>query len=186
MRYQYVWKGRTYASDIVSLAENSYSDYRDAHEALQEIVETQPLECRVNPNNPTQAKLRNQSMWGQLGIVGFIMIFVLIGLAVFYGGVRMAFFKPKGKPPKLAKPRGKRSGVIGGIIFGGIFFLAGLLMFYMMWLGPVLKQQAAKDWKEVPCKVKYSKLRSHKGDDSTTYSVDVFLRVRCGQLCLQI
>ena len=43
----------------------------------------------------------------------------------------------------------------------------------MFFVRPALKVLAAKSWQPTPCTIVSSQVRSHAGDDSTTYSVEV-------------
>lgn len=57
-------------------------------------------------------------------------------------------------------------------LFFGLFLLAGLGL--LPFLGrPVVQAIGARSWPEVPCTILESRVESHSGDDSTTYSVEV-------------
>ncbi|HKS35601.1 MAG TPA: DUF3592 domain-containing protein, partial [Verrucomicrobiae bacterium] len=57
--------------------------------------------------------------------------------------------------------------------FFAIFLIVGLGAFYGLFVRPIAKIIDARGWTETPCVVVSSELRSHRGDDSTTYSVDI-------------
>ncbi|CAA6696796.1 MULTISPECIES: DUF3592 domain-containing protein [unclassified Lentimonas] len=60
-----------------------------------------------------------------------------------------------------------------GLLFGCAFFGMGALFCWMMGLSPLLKSLDSKDWVEVSCVIHSSEVESHRGSDSTTYSVEI-------------
>lgn len=65
-------------------------------------------------------------------------------------------------------------GRVVAFLFGTIFFSAGVAMIFGFIVIPMQKISAAKEWTETPCTVIWSRVRSHEGDDSTTYDVEIF------------
>lgn len=61
------------------------------------------------------------------------------------------------------------------LFFFGLFFAAiGGVVFYFMFVGPMLHVQAAKNWKPVQATVTHSEVDSHTDSDGdTTYSIDI-------------
>ena len=59
------------------------------------------------------------------------------------------------------------------VIFFGVFILMGGGFCWGFFVRPVLKIQEAKSWTETPCTIISSKVESHRGSDSTTYSVSI-------------
>ena len=57
-------------------------------------------------------------------------------------------------------------------IFGLIFFAAGALFFWFIFLSPALQWNSAKNWPSVEGKIVNSHVETHHGDDSTTYSAE--------------
>ena len=62
--------------------------------------------------------------------------------------------------------------------FFGIFLAVGLAILFPFFIAPMMQILAAKGWKATPCKIIWSRVESHEGDDSTTYSVDMFYSYR--------
>jgi len=58
-------------------------------------------------------------------------------------------------------------------LFFGLFFVVGATMSWFLLLRPMLQLFEARSWPEVPCTVVSSHVQSHRGDDSTTYSVEI-------------
>jgi len=71
-----------------------------------------------------------------------------------------------------------RTAVIGCLFFG-VFLLAGL-GFLGFFAGPAIHVFQARSWEAVPCEIVESHVASHRGDDSTTYSVEVTYRYDAG------
>lgn len=62
-------------------------------------------------------------------------------------------------------------GVVGRFVFGLVFVAVGLLFFMVMFVNPRIKAKEAKTWESVSAVVMSSEVKSHRSDDSTTYSV---------------
>lgn len=74
--------------------------------------------------------------------------------------------------PATRKRKGTgRKGRLSGIIFGAAFMLAGLLPIVFMTLTPALRWVSAQDWQPVTATIRHLQLESHRGEDSTTWSV---------------
>lgn len=58
------------------------------------------------------------------------------------------------------------------------FFLAGAGMLYGFTIRPALTIIEARQWVETPCVIESSRVASHSGDDSTTYSIEITYRYR--------
>lgn len=127
--------------------------------------------CFVNPDNPDQAALEHGSLW--IGLVAlFPMIFVVIGGGIIYG----AWFA-SGKTPKTRSLSQKASQKKFGKKFQAgfflIFFIAGAGFGYFFIFPAVIQSLSADDWIKTPCMIHSSRVRTHDGSDSTTYSVDI-------------
>jgi hypothetical protein len=59
------------------------------------------------------------------------------------------------------------------VLFFGVFFLAGSGFFYGFFLRAYFRIQEARSWVETPCTIVSSKVESHTGGDSTTYSINM-------------
>ena len=77
-----------------------------------------------------------------------------------------------------SRARGWRPWGLAG--FFGLFLLAGLGVFIPFFALPAWRTIQARSWPETPCTVLHSAVRSHPGDDSTTYSVEVLYSYRIG------
>jgi hypothetical protein len=63
-----------------------------------------------------------------------------------------------------------------GVGFFALFFVIGAGVCYFVTVRPLLKVLEARDWIATPCTIVSSRVQSHRGDDSTTYRVDILYR----------
>lgn len=61
----------------------------------------------------------------------------------------------------------------GLVLFGIPFLLAGLAISFFLGVKPFLKVQDAKSWVPTPATILSSEVRTHRGSDSTTYSIQI-------------
>jgi len=188
VKYSYDWKGVSYEGDRVWFNEKSYDDFARAREVLNRIKEIESREggllCRVNPDDPSEAILLGGTIWAAVGLGAFLSVFVLVGLFSILSGVRTLLGKKKEVKKKFSSGFlsefsifGKSLGSFGwilGVLFGGVFLAVGVGVLWGMWWLPKREAKAAESWDKVPCRIIFSELKSHEGDDSTTYSVEVF------------
>jgi hypothetical protein len=58
-------------------------------------------------------------------------------------------------------------------VFFSIFFIIGSVIFYVIFVRPVLSILAARQWPEVPCVIKSSEVEENRGEDGPTYRVKI-------------
>ncbi len=162
--------------------------YRHGYAGSETVSEAQVLAgryragdkvtCWVDPEEPGRSYLRRSNLWE-----GFWILVPLVFLAVGAGALWLLHGPPSRTDGEETAgdgplPKKARSGlaVAAIIFFPGIFFLvgAGFLIPFFIW--PALQVVEARSWLEVPCEILSSGVRSHPGDDSTTYSVDALYR----------
>ncbi len=182
--YRYELDGRTYTGSRLWENKEESHDYEDFAE-IREPLLTGPegplaspagvsATCRVNPSDPGDSSLAGagpgQLLFG-LAFAAFGAFFVMIGLAI-------TFAKPRDKQPRSGgqEPGGTALAVIFFLIFG----LAGLGIFAGLVVPKALDWVAMRSWQATPAEVLHSRVRSHSGDDGTTYSVDLFYRYTVG------
>lgn len=71
-----------------------------------------------------------------------------------------------------AKASSKRGKCVG-VLFGFAFFAAGALFCWMGAVKPIIGVIESGSWPTVPCVIEASQVKTHRGSDSTTYSVDI-------------
>ncbi|WP_430459670.1 DUF3592 domain-containing protein [Thalassolituus sp. LLYu03] len=81
------------------------------------------------------------------------------------------------KDPKRKDPRRKGP---GGFVsaFLGLFFLVGIGVFFFTSVMPAIRWLETLSWQQVPAQIDRLELESHRGDDSTTYSVSAHYHYR--------
>lgn len=179
VRYEYQWQGQTFSSDKWSRHGGLYSDYGEA----QQLVTRYPLDskatCFVNPANPSEALLKRPSLW-----IGLLIFLPLVFVGIGGIGIVAMWSKPGDAKREVAKSRAKpisstgksRAGVRFAVGFFALFFVIGAAVFYFITVRPLARVVAARDWVATPCTIVSSRVQSHRGDEGTTYRVDILYR----------
>ena len=178
--YQYRFQGSHFTSSQYSRQGKTGDEYEDLALKRRELLGELDRHCYVNPKAPAEAVLKREALSTGLFSL-FPLIFVGVGFGLAWGGiVSMRKEKAAKKEPERTKSiseAGKKSAKLGagvGIGVGGLFVVVGFGIAVGMALGPIKRMFVSKSWVETPCKVIWSRVQRHEGDDSTTYSVDIF------------
>jgi len=146
-------------------------------QARKKLQQGKTFDCHYNPANPAEAVLDLPSMRDARSSVGFTFLFPTFGL--LFATLPWLRGRKKKKEQDLAAPPKKvRSGKRFLILFGAVFALFGLIALTPIFIIPLQKTNAAKSWNSVPATVVSSKVKSHRGDDSTTYSPYIAYRYK--------
>lgn len=177
IRYSYPWEGRTLTGDQFVPMRQSYGDYAKAAAEVEKFQNGSTTQCYVDPHDPTKSTLRRNSPFFALFIL-LPLVFVFIG----GGGIYSLWFTP---PPPLLNVGPSPSEVQGKdrrsrIIMGAVFTAVGGGMFAFWALPQLIDGKASMHWTETPCTVISSRVRTHTGDKSTTYSPDILYRYTVG------
>ncbi|QJE96433.1 DUF3592 domain-containing protein [Luteolibacter luteus] len=129
-------------------------------------------ECRVNPANPAEAALLpggQGGIWGGLAFALFGGVFVLIGVALIWGGLGKAntsVSSRSGSGKRQASPA-----IVGilFLIFGGV----GLGLLFGLVVPKAKEWWSMRQWSPVPAQIVWSRVVSKNSDDGTTYAVDM-------------
>ena len=176
VRYAYVVDGRDYTGWRVTV-NDAVGDARDNLRLSQQLAPGTATTCLVNPRDPDEAVLRRQSGW-----VLLTPLFPLIFVGVGGGGIWFAWRRaqdetPRGLTVRAARRVGaERNGLVVGMLFGGVFLVAGVALTHVLFVRPVLGVLAARSWLEVPCTIVASEVAEHDSDDGTTYSIEITYR----------
>jgi len=178
VRYVYSWREQQFNGDRWSWDAPGFSEYRKAQKLVERYAVDTKVVCYVNPDNPSEALLERPTVWIAL-FVFLPLIFVGIG-----GGSLVLLWRrskataaesslgenvrPKSVPARSVA----RFGPAFGMFFFGLFAVIGGVAGYFLWR-PLMMVQAAKGWPAQPCTVISSRVQTHSGSDSTTYSVDI-------------
>jgi hypothetical protein len=176
VRYEYEFKNKKYTSNQYRLNDSGSSDYGTIQSLIDRYKPQSRTVCYVNPSQPSEAVLEHKRPWTALAAL-FPLIFVAIGAGGIYFTLhgKRKKKRPDGTvmPESISQQGKKVSGKSVALILFTIFLIGGSLATYFLFVRTYLKVQDAKKWDKVPCTVISSKVRSHRGDDSTTYSVDI-------------
>lgn len=173
-RYTYHWEGQQYTSTKVTLKESKQDDYIDLVDQLESYRRKELQQCFVNPENPSEAVLTPS-----FGFDWSSVIFSVVGACFTAVGIGMIIFGIRSKrkeKQELSSQADKEGGKAIIIPFFTIFALAGLGILFFVVVPMWQTYFAAKSWVETPATVIWSEVRTHRGDDSTTYSPDIFYR----------
>jgi hypothetical protein len=180
--YRYQVNGQTYTAERYS--RNKYFTAETIGEIDRigkQFPAGQPATCHYHPARPDEAVLTLPTVKSARTSLGLTFLFPGFGLlfaAIPWWGGRG---KRKAEPEQTrdAKP-GKRPAKWAPVIFGAVFAVIGLAVLKPLVLTPLQKSRGARTWDSVPATVVSSKVKSHKGDDSTTYSVYIAYRYEAG------
>jgi hypothetical protein len=171
VRFRYEFDGQAYESTRHRLKPETFSDYGKAARLVARYEAGSAAVCYVNPREPGEAILEQTSLM----LAPFLLI-PLVFVGVGGGGIVMVWRRaPAGVvaagPISERAARGWGGRFLVGFFL--IFMLVGGGIFYGFVVRPVLRILEAKTWPAVDCTVVSSAVRSHSGDEGTTYSVDI-------------
>ena len=155
-------------------------EYEDLAELREKFWSNLDVSCRVNPEDSNESVLimDKNSLWGGLAFAVFGGGFVVVGL-----GLITASIKGRKAAKSVSAKSSKKSDEMGGLLgcgFFGVFAVAGLGIFFGLVVPQAISYFDMKGWVETPAEVIWSRVKSHSGDDGTTYSVDVFYKYQFG------
>ncbi len=107
------------------------------------------------------------------------LLFVAVGggslWAIHRGPFRPGAAAIRAGPSLSEKTRPLRSAGFVALFFG-LFFVVGVGFLIPFFIWPALRVVEARSWTETPCEILSSGVRTHSGDDGSTYSVQVLFR----------
>ncbi|MBN2269096.1 MAG: DUF3592 domain-containing protein [Sedimentisphaerales bacterium] len=170
--YEYEFNSAKYASTTYKRGYKGCDEYHKADKIAKRYPPGKQALCYVNPADPATAVLKRGSL-----LFGFVLLFPLIFVLIGAFGIYASLFsrdkKTMTKPIAAKSPRRKATRSVGVGIFA-ILGLVGAGMLYTLTIRPIARTIDARNWIETPCKIISAQVRSHEGDDSTTYSIDIF------------
>lgn len=171
--FSYQYEGQNYRSERFSSNSSRGDDYEKLYEKTLDAREQSA--CYLDPANPSEAVLATSPLTILAGgiLTAVSTLFLAIGLWIGLSSRR----KGKALSSGGKTSQSARKSRAGPIAFS-IFFLVGLIAFLLFSLPSFRKHQALKSWPSAPATVIWSEVRSHQGDDGTTYSVDIFYQYR--------
>ncbi len=176
VRYEFHYGGQLHTGSAYKRRNTTFSTYSEAQQLAQKYPVGSATFCYVNPENPGEVVLRRDSLALGLGVL-FPWLFIAIGA----GGI---YFTWRRRPLDIRQPiattaicrdaRGEGKGKYALAAFLALVALAGGGMLYPLGIKPITRAVAAQSWVATPCRVLRAEVRSHDGDDGTTYSVYIF------------
>jgi hypothetical protein len=167
--FRYSFQGQAHSGNLLSANYSGSDDYYKAQKLLDAYPVGSHRFCYVDPGQPSQAVLQKDSL-----AAGFFLIIPLVFILIGGGGI---FFLGKPRPPAAdgaATARPGQLGKTGTKVFFSMFFLAGALVLFFVFLPLVFKISKAKSWPAVPCTIVHSGVSSHSGSKGgTTYAIEV-------------
>lgn len=183
LAFRYEVKGQSYTGTRLWPDKKASDDYEDLAEIRESFaqgpegrlasIQGVAAECRVNPSDPAESALMAQSKGGIFGGLAFAIFggfFVLIGIALIVGGFRGT----EAKQARSSKDKQAAPWIL--VIFFLFFGCAGLAVLCGFVIPRALDWIHMRGWRETPAEIIWSRVSAHDGDDSTTYSVDLFYR----------
>lgn len=177
--YRYEVSGVARHGQSYGTAPKTDAQYATLARLLDRYVPGEPSTCYVNPSRPDEAILAHASSW-----FGFMMLLPLVFVTIGAGGI---FFTWRGAsdPEKIAtsrlRPASPQAGRGVGVVVLAACAILGSIFTWYFTVGTWREYFDARHWPEVPCVVESSRVQSHRGDDSTTYSVDILYRYAVGE-----
>ncbi|MFP4056250.1 MAG: DUF3592 domain-containing protein [Candidatus Brocadiia bacterium] len=180
VQYTYTWEGEDYASDVYKRSYGGTSDYAEVQRLAETYRPGAEATCYVDPERPSHAVLRRESLWG-----GLMVLLPLVFVAVGGGGLYFVWRGKRRRADGTAVPeaissratgRRRLSGPRVAVAFFAVFFLIGTVLGYFLFYKKWRRIEAAESWPQVPCVVVSSRVQRHEpsdSDSSPTYSVDI-------------
>jgi hypothetical protein len=174
IQYQYGAGGKKQVSMQTTRKTSRFSDYSKAERLLDQHPNGTHTTCYVNPADPAEAILFRDSLW-EFSFVLIPLLFVAIGsgLAV------LAFSKSFGQPVSSSTATSK-TGKAFGILFFGVFLLAGIRFLIPVLVRPLVKFVQARHWPEAPCEIISSRVKTSSGSEGSTHRVDILFSYSAG------
>ncbi len=190
VRFRYEWEGKERVSERYGLDAETSDDYGELAAKRQALLSGPGQVCYVDPENPEAGAVLEQGSLLVGLLVFFPLIFVAIGVFVIIHGFKTLFQKKKAgmeagddsdrekAPFSISSAAVKEKSWVAPamIVLFSVFTLVGSGILFPLVINPGLEWMDARDWEETPCEVIWSRVRTHTGDDSTTYSADIFFK----------
>lgn len=174
VEYTYDWEGNSYTGENLRANDNADDNYEALGELLDQYRNGELTVCFVNPDSPGESVLVpiSEDFWGGLAFAFAGGCFVAIGIGLIIASRKQkAFLTGQIPPPKEKGGNAPRAVLIPVFTFFG---LAGFGVLFGVVIPQWNKFGEAKSWKATPGEVIWSRVKTHRGDDGTTYSADIF------------
>jgi Protein of unknown function (DUF3592). len=169
--FRYQWEGKTYTSDRYHTTDLTEDEYSAANRKIADLPLGTATHCYVNPEDPGQAVLRRKGL-GSAVFLLVPLVFILVG----GGGIVGSWVNFSGRPRPVTAAASSGGHRWGTWLFGGVFAGVGAAVLVFWFLPMLVRSLDSLNWTETPCTVISSQVKSHRGKNGTTYSVEIFYR----------
>ncbi len=176
LKYSYNFLGKEYQSSRLAYVLNEKTSISELEEQASRYPVGEQVVCFVNPENPKEVVLEHGSL-----AAGWFILLPMLFMGVGLGGIYFlwALNDPDTAEGKITdmqnqiKTRNKKSGATGLFVMGLIFTFIGLIGTYFLGYRTLERTWEAASWIKISAMVQNARVKSHTGDDSTTYSADI-------------
>jgi hypothetical protein len=180
VNYRYTLDGTTYLGDRYQLEPLTGDDYTKFAHKRRDLLNSGDggISAWVDPDDRTSAILQRGNLWLYALMMLFPLPFLAVGIGVIWFSIRSGreakSTSVSSSSSTLSKKTSSKAGRRVGAILFGVFLLVGLGLSWPLGILPIRNAASAKSWIETPCKIIWSRVVTHEGDDGDTYSVDIF------------
>lgn len=173
IKFSYLVGTKNYYGNEIQKGQKFIEDYSKVEE-LVHLHKTKGInKCYVNPADPAEAVLVKKGIsvaFFGLGFALFGSFFVCIGLSLIFSSRK----SKKSDGRKIKSPNKELAFMIP---FFGVFAIVGTVAF-VHFVNKALDARDIKSWEEAPARVIWSRVKSVRGDDSTTYKPEIFYKYK--------
>lgn len=156
VRFRYEVSGKTYDGAWAGPVFKSRSATQEEIDAtLAQHRPGAPATCHINPDTPSEARLRADFPWNEFGGAVFVSGFFLFGLYLMISSF--------GKLPEPNEWKsGERTGRVMGFVIGLLFAGIGYGMLWKTWENKLTRPDIST-WVETPCVIESASVRKISG-----------------------
>lgn len=176
VRYRYEFDGQVRESDRFLRSGGDTASFDNARDRAARYQPGDAATCRVDSNHPSLAVLERNVPW-----IGLVIFFPLIFVAIGGGGLWttwVGFSSNEKEVESISQKATSGRGQKFMVGFGLLFIAIGGAVFIPMALVPSIRSAASTSWRETPCTIVSSSMRSWSTDDGTSYRADVLYEYR--------
>jgi len=180
LSYRYKVGGRVFTSTRYGKRPHYTAEtIGEIDQAHKRLASGKSFDCHYNPVAPAESVLDLPTM--KHAVLAFVGTLLFPGFGLLFASLPWLRGRRKESGVDTSKSRKPPlSGRTGLLLLGGVFLLIGLLALKPLLVDPLRKTASAKSWVSVSATVVSSKVKSHKSDDSTTYSPYIAYRYKFG------
>jgi hypothetical protein len=175
IRYRYEVNGRSHESKNLFRGNDGTPSFDKARDRAARYPAGSTATCRANPDHPALSVLERRPPWMIL-VIFFPLIFVAIGGGGLWAIWRGFKIKEEAVVESISQNAASGRGPKFMIGFGLLFVTIGFAAFIPMVLIPSVRLALSMTWRETPCTIVSTSLRSWSTDDGTSYRADVLYR----------